>query len=375
MILVILLLVISSLIINQPTYALSPPILSDPPNNSIISSGPKLNWQPVADSFQYKVIIDDEPSIASPYFKNPYYTNNIYYSPQLSPGSYYWKVGAKDSSGIWFWSNIWSFTLQTSNSTPSPSTTPTPSLIPTPTSSNSPSSSSFTISNIPSQINSDQSFNVSVNLSLPNDPNTNFYLKGAFKKSDSSNYFGLTKVSGDWVKNGSSYSSQYQITTDSSGNWSGNLEVKPDSEDSGFTGTGDYIFKVGKYNAEDTSPSVSWSDNESTVRIISVGNNQSGTSSSASPSPTSKSSNSPSSAKTKTTAPSQSKSYDRLVYHSASVAGAKAFASASVSSSPTVELKDQKRINPFLWVGLIFILIGVGSIGYIYLKKNGKLPI
>lgn len=345
-------------ILIHPAYALSPPILSEPPNNSVIYSGLKLSWQAVIDSTEYKIMIDDESSITSPYAKTPYYTKNTYYSPKLNTGSYYWKVGAKDSSGIWFWSDVWFFTLSTSIPSPTPTATPTPSS--TTSSSSTTSTSSFAISNTPSQINSDQSFTTSVNLSLPNDPNTNFYLKGAFKKADSTNYFGLTKVSGNWIKNGSSYASQYLITTDSSGNWSGNLEVQPDSKDSGFTDTGDYIFKVGRYTSTGSGPT--WS-NESNIKITAVENADQGGISPDSSSSTTAPSSSPKSeqsAKSKTTSSSQSKSYDRLMYHSSTVAAA-----TTSASPPNTAVKIQQPTNFIVWLGTGLILTGIGLLAYI----------
>lgn len=210
-----------------------------------------------------------------------------------------------------------------------------------------------------------------MSLTSPENPNTNFYLKGAFKKADGSNYFGLTKLSGSWIKNGSGYSSQFSVTTDSSGNWSGNLEVKPDNEDSGFTGTGYYIFRVGKYNSKDANPSVSWS-NEITIKIKSV------SSSAASPAPSTINTVSlnPSAAAPKPTVKSfKPQSSNTLVYRNASIAGtsASAVTSAAPASSPLVEVKNQKQTNPLVWVGLIFIFAGAGLIGYIYFKKNGKI--
>lgn len=348
------------LIFVKPVFAGESPILITPANNSTVASIPTFSWQAVSGSTGYNILIDDEPTVISPYAKTPYYPTNPSYSPKtLNPGTYYWKVKAKDSSGNWgSFSSIWSFTLSSSN----PTSTPTPSPTPTPLASTVSPTSSFTISNIPSQINSDQSFSAAVNLSLPNNPNTNFYLKGAFKKLDSSNYFGQTKVSGNWVKNGSSYSSQYQIITDSSGNWSGNLEVQPDSGDSGFTGSDDYIFKIGRYTSSGSGPT--WSS-EATIKIISAGSDQGRTLTDIS-SPTTSPSSSPS---------NQPKSYDKLIYHNATVAGAEASASTSASTSTKVAIKNQKQTTPIFWVGLIFIFAGIGSIGYIYLKKNGKIPI
>ena len=155
------------------------------------------------------------------------------------------------------WTSNLTPTKNSSNSqtsSPSPSPTPSPSA-----------TSSFTISNIPSEINSDQTFTATVNLTLSNYPSSKFYLKGAFKKSDSSNYFGLTKVNSSWIQNGSSYANQFQFTTDSSGGWSGNLEIQPDLLDSGYGGTGDYIFKVGRYTESGSGPT--WS-NEINIKLI-----------------------------------------------------------------------------------------------------------
>jgi len=363
---------LSLLVFAKPVIAGEPPTQISPSNNSTVSSS-TLNWQ--APSYQlyspnpYRVQVDDDSTFSS--LNKDYYTNNTYYTPTLNPGTWFWRIKAKDISGTWSdWSATWSFILATSmpSSSPTPSVPPnqSPSSTPPPSSVSQPTSS-FVISNTPSQIDSDQSFNVSISLSLPDSHNTDLYLKGAFKKPDSSNYFGQTKVSGSWVKNGSSYSSQYPITTDSSGNWSGNLEIQPDSDDSGFTGTGDYIFKVGRYTSSGSGPT--WS-NESTIKIISLGNNDQDSVSTNSPSSTTNPSTSPSSVKTKTTSSSQSKSYDTLVYRSASVAGA----SASAIPESKIEVKNQKQTNPMVWIGLIFIFAGIGSIGYIYLKKNGKIP-
>lgn len=169
----------------------------------------------------------------------------------------------------------------TSSGTAASSDTQTPQDIvvnlssPSPSPSSSTSlTSSFTISNVPTQINSDESFIANINLSLPTNPNTKFYLKGAFKKPDTSNYFGLTKVSSSWMGNSNSYTDQLSITTDSAGNWSGNLEVKPDPFDSGYNGSGTYFFKVGRYSESGSGPT--WSNEVSlniNAKSISVSDN------------------------------------------------------------------------------------------------------
>lgn len=256
-------------------------------------------------------------------------------------------------------SNIVSLNVNLTSSTPTPSSTSNPS----PTSSSP--SSLFSISNTPSQVNSDQSFNVTVNLNLPNDPNTNFFLKGAFKKSDSSNYFGLTKVEGIWVKNSVSYTNQYKITTDSSGNWSGTLEVKVDMDDSGFTGSGDYIFKVGRYKQSD-NPSVVWS-NESDVNITAAQSTPSPSSAPKPSSPPNSSNNSPTSSKSNLT---KTASTPKFSSQTASIAGVIISATPSATPASSPSIKNQKQSNPLLWLGGIFVIIGLGLLSFLIFKSR-----
>lgn len=154
------------------------------------------------------------------------------------------------------------------NVSSSPTPSPSSSATPTPTAyTSSIASSIFVVENVPSNISSNQSFSVKVNFISPNYKNTKFFIKGAFLKKGESNYFGFTKVNGSLVKNSSSYSSQKEITTDSNGQWVGDLEVQPDQSDTGFKGTGEYGFKVGRYTQTGSGPT--WS-NESTLTINEV---------------------------------------------------------------------------------------------------------
>lgn len=300
-------------------------------------------------------------------------TSSNYYT---GLGSYNFKVRryTQSCSSSYIWSNE----VTTVVSNPSLYPTPTPTSTQdtsssnnnTSTNSQTPDSSTslFTISNIHSQVNSDQSFSASVNLSLPNNPNTNFFLKGAFKKPDGSNYFGLSKVSENWIKNGSSYSSQLPITTDSSGNWSGSLEVQPDSEDSGFIGSGDYIFKVGRYTSSGSGPN--WS-NELTINIFQTNPTSQQDTTNQSPNIT------PTSPKSKTiqsTIPSSTSnltnknSGSKIDYRTASIAGINSSATNSATLSAKIETKNKKPTSPFLITGLGLVIAGIGSLGYIYLK-------
>lgn len=140
---------------------------------------------------------------------------------------------------------------------PNPTQNPSPSYTPSPT-----PTAVFQIYEMPKNINSNNEIEVDINLiGLIKD--TSYFLKGAFSKQDSTNYFGKTFVSGNWVKNNSSYSSQLSITTDSSGNWNGKIKVMPDESDKGFSGSGEYNFKVARYNQDGSH--LTWSNTQSVI--------------------------------------------------------------------------------------------------------------
>lgn len=352
----------------KPVSAGESPTQTTPANGSVVSSS-VLNWQAptyaLYSSNPYRIQVDDDSSFPSSTINKDYYTKNTYYSPLLNEGDWYWRIKAKDSTDSWSdWSSTWSFTLSTASSSPTPTPSPTPSS--SSSSSTSPASSLFTISNLPAQINSDQSFSISVNLSLPSNPNTTYYLAGAFKIAGGSRYFGLTKSGSDWIKYGSeNFSNQYKITTNSSGTWTGNLEVKPDTSDSDYKGLGNYVFKITRYTQ---AGSQTWS-NEAEIKIISTEiEEQGGVSTPDTPSSTTNPSFSSQSNPKKNISLSQTSS--KVNYNVASIAGTTTAASSAASS---VEVKNQKQINYFFWLGIIFVFAGIGSLGYIYLRRNGTV--
>lgn len=350
MLLVVLVFAIGFLIFVRPIFATAGPTQISPSSGSTVSSS-TLTWQ--APSYQlyttypYRVQVDDDQNFGSA--NKDYYTDNTSYSPSLTYGLWYWKVKAKDSSSNWSdWSSIWSFILTTAPSpSPSPSSSPSPSV-----------SSDFTISNVPSEINSDQSFSANVNVSLPNNSATVFYLKGAFKKSDSSNYFGQTKVAGKWIGNSESYSNQYQITTDSSGLWSGSLEVSPDILDSGYDGSGQYIFKVGRYNSNGSGPT--WS-NEKYINInakeIEGDNSPIGL---PVVSPTTKS---------KSKIQETKKDLTDAVYSLENYRKNSSVAGIQQEATPNAKFAGSKFPNLFLIIGGILVTLGIGSTSYIIFRK------
>ncbi len=194
-------------------------------------------------------------------------------------------------------------------------------------------------------------------------PTVNFILKGAFKKSDSSNYFGLTKVNSNWVKNSSAYSDQYAITTDSSGNYSGNLEVEIDPFDSGYEGARDYIFKVGRYSSSGSGPT--WS-NESPIKInvTDVTNSDPEVGvinlSKVSPSPSSQ-------VLAVSTQPEKSeKPYSLEKYQKVTSE------SAIPISTQSSKIKSGEKINPFIISGGVLISAGLGYLVYIFYKLRLK---
>lgn len=248
------------------TFAILTPTQLTPLSGSIVTSS-TLTWQAVEGAKDYRVIVDNEPTATGNYVATIYKTNTNY-SPQLNPGTYYWKVEARDNNNQWStWSPVWGFTLSTSQPSPSPS--PSPSIAPSPSPSPSPSASptsSFLVSGVPQALDSTDSFSASVTITNLV-ASSQYYLKGAFVTAGSSNYFGKTQVSDSWIKNSQTFSSQLPITTDSSGSWSGNVTVMPDEEDSGFSAVGNYLFKIGHYT--NTGSGLTWS-NESLITINQV---------------------------------------------------------------------------------------------------------
>ncbi|MCL4366947.1 hypothetical protein M1563_02155 [Patescibacteria group bacterium] len=135
----------------------------------------------------------------------------------------------------------------TSTITPTPSPSPTPTINP------------FLLDSTPNQITCDQTFSISMHLNQLTSQ-AKYYLKGAFNKEGSSNYFGKTKVDNNWISNNQTYSQQFAITTSDQGSWDGNLEIMSDPTDSGFTGKGQYFLKIARYSENGSGPT--WSNQQ-----------------------------------------------------------------------------------------------------------------
>lgn len=364
---IIVLTLFSNLIVGS-VFAAEAPTLTSPANGSTTSST-KLDWQTPSytlyPSNPYRVQVDNNSDISSP--EKDTNISNTFYTPVLAEGTWYWHVKAKDQSGIWSdWSSTWNFTY--SLATPSPTPTPVASApTPTPTPSATAAPTIFQIAPIVSRINSNQSF--SAGLQITNlTPNTKYYLKGAFYKSGSSNYFGKTKVGSDWIKNSSTYSSQFEFTSDSSGSLNQTIEFMPDSDDSGFSGSGNYLFKVGRYNSSGSGPT--WS-NDLDIIIDEVATSTTTTTSNSTPSPTPTKAASPS--VTFYFSDDNSESFDFEEEESTSeidykIPEIKGVATKAPTPKNThVPTKSSpKGFNWFLVFGVAFVLGAGAFIGYTY---------
>lgn len=246
----------------------------------------------------------------------------------------------------------------------------------------------------------DQTQEMSVNVSLSCSGCSDSYLRGVFYPSGT-NYFGFTQDnSGSWSnQSGSNCTTFFKVAKEDlqSGNWSGAIKVKIDSDNSYYSGPGNYYFKVGRYTASCSSPT--WSSEAS---IVVLGPSPTPT---HSPTPT----NAPTPTKTPTPVPvknptatpvyqiqpSIEKSLDIAPQTNmpasnsetlkgdplpTAVLGVSITASESskkASSSPTVVVKNASESGVSnmkivaVVIGFVF-LIGSGILGFLSLRKNKK---
>ena len=92
------------------------------------------------------------------------------------------------------------------------------------------------------------------------------YIKGAFYKEGSTNYFAYSKNDDNWIKNSETTTDQKQVKI---GEWDGKISVKSDFSDSGFDGNGDYKFKIGFYytTSGGNLSSVNWSSDTIDINL------------------------------------------------------------------------------------------------------------
>lgn len=246
---------------------------------------------------------------------------------------------------------------QTSSSpTPEPSSSPSPS----PSANTTPNVFSFATS--ASSISTETEFPVTTTLTHLT-PNTPFYLKAAFYKTGSTNYFGQTKVGSTWVKNGQTYKDQLMVTTDSQGDWTGTVLIQADSDDSGFTGNGEYQLKIGRYSATGSGPT--WSNSVSLQLTAQP---------KSSPSPTPKTSSTPSPSPIASSPIPQSKSTSKtttsIVQSFIPELPFDLFPSeSSPSASESAQLHTVTTSPPWVWWvggGASLVASGIGVLVYFF---------
>lgn len=245
---------------NQAVFAITIPTPLTPGENfQTTDTSPKLTWEYLdtcsSNESCFKVEVDNSSDFSS--LDKSTYTNNLFYSPQLSLGIWYWRVKGKDISNTWSeYSTVRSFEIIAQSSA-----TSTPTASPDQSTQNTDITNKttpiFEISQIPPDIKSSEEFLVKVKTTSL-DQNSTYYLKGAFLKIGSTNYFGKTQVLGNWVKNSENFAKQFLITTNEDGTFKGDLKIIVDTEDSGYLGSGNYFFKVGRYNSSGSGPT--WSN-------------------------------------------------------------------------------------------------------------------
>lgn len=343
--------------------ATNSPVLKSPPDNSASDKTPKLIWefsgQCITDGSCFRIEVDNNSDFSSP--EKSSYTNSFSYSPQgLTEGVYFWRVKAKDVSEKWSdWSSVFKFNTSLASSVPtsSPSVTVSSKPSSSPLSENN-NDNRFEVKDLKREISSDEEIEVNVIISESQKPNTSFHIKGAFRQGDSINYFGETFFSGEWSKNNSAYSRQPVIQTDQEGRWEGKIKVRPDSFDSGFKGTGEYFFKVGRYTASGNGPV--WS-NELSIKINEVTRPE--------PSPQTEIEDEEAAENENTEAvnlirPIPSFNYD---YQIASVAG-EATKSDNISLDEQTQVLREKKVNWLLIILGIGILVSGISYGVYQIK-------
>lgn len=243
------------------------------------------------------------------------------------------------------------------------------------------SAATITISNLPTEINHNQE--LEINLDFVCSGCGDSYMRGVFYPNGT-NYFGYTQnKSGSWVGTSTDRSVYYLISKDDliEASWSGKLKVKPDSEDSAFTGTGEYLFKIGRYTSSNDS-SADWS-NELALKII--GPTPSPTfaptqtpepTKTSTPVPTITSTPKPSPTKTPTPKPSPTTTSEPENTDELEEVGDNEndqSVTNQISPQPTGQVAGATVTKKSPIVAIIFILLGVCCLGYVgYMLYNVK---
>jgi len=146
--------------------------------------------------------------------------------------------------------------------------------------------------------------------------------------------------------------------------------MQADNEDSGFSGTGDYIFKVARYTETGSGPT--WS-NEATINITQTETSQAEGSSNtpeSSPSLSNTPSSSPGETFGKTSSPKANLKTNSVIKLASVAAATVASSSATPSSTHQTIVKNEKPINIVTIVGGLFVFVGISLSGYLYFRHK-----
>lgn len=246
----------------------------------------------------------------------------------------------------------------------------------------------ITISNAPPSI-TDEPFNINVSVAGAS-AGTN-YLRVDLYKEGATNYFGETYNNSIWY-GGSDGKQYFPITIVSGQTWDGSVQGRignPTSEE--YPRPGNYKLRVRRYTNSGGQGTTDQAPQEIQI-VFAIPTPTPTPSPTPSPTPTPtpiptktpsptiapKKTATPTNTPTSTPSPNTNpentpipSSKHTISYRIASVAAT----TASATPSGKIEVKNEKQINPLVWVGLIFIFAGIGTVGYIYLYKNAKIHI
>jgi hypothetical protein len=103
-------------ILSEPS---TPSLMSPSDGSSTCDATPTFDWSPVSGATSYRIQVDNNSGFASPEIDTTTASSDYTPTSALSPGTYYWRVGASNSCGDSSWSGRRSFTILSEPSTPS----------------------------------------------------------------------------------------------------------------------------------------------------------------------------------------------------------------------------------------------------------------
>jgi serine protease AprX len=101
------------------TVPSAPSLMSPSDGSSTCDATPAFDWSSVSGATSYRIQVDNNSGFTSPEIDTTSASSDYTPTSALSPGTYYWRVGAYNSCGDSSWSASRSFTILSKPSTPS----------------------------------------------------------------------------------------------------------------------------------------------------------------------------------------------------------------------------------------------------------------